>query len=66
MREENYEKLLHINTSRAETRMDTKKIYNRYEPTPYKALIKLFDEYRAGGEDHFVDFGSYLTPLVQA
>ena len=27
MREENYEKLLHINTSRAETRMDTKKIY---------------------------------------
>ena len=34
MREENYEKLLHINTSRAETRMDTKKIYNRYEPTP--------------------------------
>ena len=58
MREENYEKLLHINTSRAETRMDTKKIYNRYEPTPYKALIKLFDEYRAGGEDHFIDFGS--------
>lgn len=58
MKEENYEKLLHINTSKIESRMDNKTIYNRYEPTPYKALIKLFDEYKAGIEDHFVDFGS--------
>lgn len=58
MHEQNYEKLLHINTTKIETRMDKKKLYNRYEPTPYEALITLFDEYRANNDDHFVDFGS--------
>nr|WP_314277876.1 SAM-dependent methyltransferase [uncultured Peptostreptococcus sp.] len=58
MREQDYEKLLHINTSKSETRMDRFKIYNRYEPTPYEALISLFEEYKVEGKDHFVDFGS--------
>lgn len=32
--------------------------YNRYEATPYKALDKLFQQYKFKKDDYFVDFGS--------
>ena len=52
------EKLLCINTSRVETRMDAIRYYNRYEPTPYSDLNLLFSQYEIREEDHIVDFGS--------
>lgn len=53
-----YEKLLNIDTKRAETRMDKNKYYNLYEPTPYEALEVLLKSYKIKKEDHLVDFGS--------
>ena len=53
-----YEKFLSIDTKRAETRMDSCKLYNRYEPTPYEVLEKLLDSYEISDQDHIVDFGS--------
>jgi hypothetical protein len=32
--------------------------YNRYEPTPYSALEKLFENYQVKSNDRLVDFGS--------
>lgn len=58
MKEVYYEKLLSIDTIKAETRMDKNKLYNRYEPTPYEVLEKLLDAYEISDRDHLVDFGS--------
>lgn len=58
MKESVIEKMLHINTSKAETRLDNIKYYSRYEPTPYEALEVLFKHYTVSDKDHFVDFGS--------
>lgn len=58
MKETYFEKILRINTSKSETRMDNARLYNRYEPTPYSALLTLFKHYQAKEDDHFVDFGS--------
>lgn len=58
MKESYYEKLLNVETSKNETRMDNIKMYNRYEPTPYKALEELFKHYHITSKDHIVDFGS--------
>ncbi|WP_101772891.1 methyltransferase [Peptostreptococcus faecalis] len=58
MRESCYDRLLNIDTLKHETRMDKYKYYNRYEPTPYSALEKLFENYEVSSKDHFVDFGS--------
>lgn len=58
MRESVIEKMLNINTSKAETRLDKIDYYSRYEPTPYEALETLFKQYTASKDDHFVDFGS--------
>lgn len=58
MKDSCYEKMMHIETAKAETRMDSNKHYNRYEPSSYKALDTLFKKYEANEEDHFVDFGS--------
>ena len=58
MKESVIEKMLHINTSKAETRLDNIKYYSRYEPTPYEALEVLFKHYIVSDKDHFVDFGS--------
>lgn len=58
MKESIIEKMLRIETSKSETRMDRIKHYNRYEPTPYSALEKLFRHYEINDKDFFVDFGS--------
>lgn len=58
MKESAIEKMLRIETSKSETRMDKVKQYNRYEPTPYVALEKLFNNYEIDYKDFFVDFGS--------
>ena len=57
MNEQYYEKLLNIKTS-GEQRWDKKNIhYHPYEPTLYKALEVLFDDYDLEKNDHIVDFG---------
>ncbi len=58
MKESVIEKMLRIETSKSETRMDNMKQYNRYEPTPYDALETLFKHYEVDDKDFFVDFGS--------
>lgn len=58
MNESYFEKLLKINTSKFENRMDKIRNYNNYEPTPYEALKELFNYYTTSEDDHFVDFGS--------
>ena len=58
MKESILEKMLRIETEKSETRMDKVKHYNRYEPTPYRALEKLFKHYEITDKDFFVDFGS--------
>lgn len=57
MNEQYYEKLLNIKTT-GEQRWDKKNIhYHPYEPTLYKALEVLFDDYGLEKNDHIVDFG---------
>lgn len=58
MKESVLERVLRIETGKSETRMDNVKHYNRYEPTPYKALETLFKHYEINENDFFVDFGS--------
>lgn len=53
-----FDKKLGISTAKAETRMDDKKEYNRYEPTPYDALMKLIRYSDIKEDDHIVDIGS--------
>lgn len=53
-----YEKVLNIDTKKAESRMDNNKYYNLYEPTSYEALEALIKNYEIKKEDHIVDFGS--------
>ena len=45
MKERYYEELLNINTIGDQSWDETKKCYHPYEPTPYFALDKLFENY---------------------
>lgn len=52
------DKLLGIRTSGIREWKDNKIHYNRYEPTPYKALNELTKNYKFRDIDKVVDFGS--------
>lgn len=57
MKEQDYESLLNIKTSGKQDLDETTMHYNRYEPTDYEALDKLFEEYKIDSKDFVVDFG---------
>ncbi|MDF2558370.1 MAG: methyltransferase [Bacillales bacterium] len=57
MSEKYYDKLLHIQTCGDQEGFPDSYHYNRYEPTPYAALEKLFEEYELKRSDRIVDFG---------
>ena len=57
MKEKYYEELLNINTIGEQSWDETKKCYHPYEPTPYFALDKLFENYDIYETDSVIDFG---------
>lgn len=57
MAERKYEQTLGIRTSGLREWRNRKVPYNRYEPTPYKALEQLFREYKIERNDKVVDYG---------
>ncbi len=57
MKEHYYENLLNIKTSGKQNLNEATMHYNRYEPTDYEALDKLFKEYKIDSNDYIVDFG---------
>lgn len=57
MKEHNYDESLNIETEGNQKGYNKSFHYHRYEPTPYKALEKLFAEYELNSTDHIVDFG---------
>ena len=57
MKEKYYEELLNIKTSGEQSWDETKKCYHPYEPTPYFALDKLFENYNINEDDYIIDFG---------
>ena len=57
MKEKQYEELLNIKTIGDQSWDETKMCYHPYEPTPYFALDKLFENYNINEEDSIIDFG---------
>ncbi|MFC0470390.1 methyltransferase [Halalkalibacter kiskunsagensis] len=57
MKEHYYDKLLNINTKGVQKERNKVVHYNRYEPTPYSAIEKLFESYQLKSSDRLVDFG---------
>ncbi|HHU49462.1 MAG: class I SAM-dependent methyltransferase [Caldicoprobacterales bacterium] len=57
MTEEEYDKLLGIETGGFGEWIYQTVHYNRYEATPYEALDKFFEEYQFTEKDRVVDFG---------
>lgn len=57
MKEQYYENLLNIKTVGKQDLEETSIHYNRYEPTEYSALNRLFNEYQLHNTDSVVDFG---------
>jgi cyclopropane fatty-acyl-phospholipid synthase-like methyltransferase len=57
MEDPNYDELLNIETEGNQRGYNKSFHYHRYEPTPYSALEKLFEEYELTSSDHIVDFG---------
>ena len=57
MAERKHDKLLNIRTTGIREWKDKTVAYNRYEPTPYTALDKLFQSYTLDTNDKVVDFG---------
>ena len=57
MKEKYYDELLRIKTRGEQQGHPSILSYNRYEPTPYAALEKLFESYSLNRRDHVVDFG---------
>ena len=55
MKEKYYEGLLNINTMGEQSWDETKKCYHPYEPTPYFALDKLFENYDINETDSVID-----------
>jgi hypothetical protein len=55
--EQYYDGLLNIKTREIQKGFSHSVHYHRYEPTPYSALEKLFEEYTIERDDHLVDFG---------
>ncbi|PLT29672.1 methyltransferase [Peribacillus deserti] len=57
MKEYYYDKLLGIKTAGDQRGFHQSLHYHRYEPTPYAALEKLFNQYEVKPSDRVVDFG---------
>lgn len=57
MKEQDYDKLLNIETEEDGKEFLKSWHYNRYEPTPYRALEILFSQYPIKSSDRIVDFG---------
>lgn len=55
--ERKYDRLLQIRTVGIREWGGNHSLYNRYEPTPYAALEKLFQHYKLHKNDQVVDFG---------
>lgn len=64
MNENYYEKLLNINTKGNENWNKTSPHNHPYEPTLYKALNVLFENYNLNEDDHIVDFGCGKGRLI--
>ncbi|HWO97213.1 MAG TPA: methyltransferase [Bacillus sp. (in: firmicutes)] len=57
MTEQFYDKLLNIQTEGDQKGFNKSFHYHPYEPTPYRALEKLFTKYELKSSDRLVDFG---------
>ncbi|MFC0557607.1 class I SAM-dependent methyltransferase [Halalkalibacter alkalisediminis] len=57
MKDQDYDKLLNIETGEDGKELHISWHYNRYEPTPYRALETLFSQYELKNSDRIVDFG---------
>ena len=57
MKEQDYDQLLKIQTSDEQIGFPQSFHYHRYEPTPYSALVELFNRYQFMESDRVVDFG---------
>ena len=57
MKEQDYDKLFNIETSKEQKDFHQSLHYNRYEATPYSALETLFKEYTITEADSAVDYG---------
>ena len=57
MKDEDYDKRLNIETGEDGKELHISWHYNRYEPTPYRALETLFSQYQLKRSDRIVDFG---------
>jgi SAM-dependent methyltransferase len=53
----NYDHQLNIKTSDIQMGIHRSLTYHRYEPTPYEALDRLFENYEIKPWDHVVDYG---------
>lgn len=58
MNDIDYDRLLHIKTIGMLEIINQSVHYNRYEATPYKALVEFFTDYDLKNTDRVVDFGS--------
>ena len=57
MKEKLFDELLNIETVGEQKGFYDSMHYHRYEPTPYHALEKLFEQYELKSSDRIVDFG---------
>lgn len=57
MEERYYDALLNIKTAEEQRGFNKSFHYHRYEPTPYRALEQLFNQYELKSSDQIVDFG---------
>ncbi|WP_227935288.1 methyltransferase [Alkalihalobacillus deserti] len=57
MKEQDYDKLLNVETGEDGKEFHKSWHYNRYEATPYRALETLFSHYQLKSSDRIVDFG---------
>lgn len=57
MQEQYYDQLLNIETSEVQKGFHSSFHYHRYEPTPYEALVFLFEQYSITSKDSIIDFG---------
>lgn len=64
MKDKDYDALLNIKTAGDQKRFNKSLHYHRYEPTPYKALEKLFNKYELKSSDRIVDFGCGKGRLI--
>ena len=64
MKEKHYDKLLNINTIGNQKWENTSTHNHPYEPTLYRALEELFENYELNKDDYIVDFGCGMGRLI--